>query len=204
MSAVNESIVREYFEQLGFLVSQPCKYITTGRTRRAEEEFDLLVAHPRIAENRLPDRIIWTSSDFKTVGRAVVGVRGWHTERFYAATFEQTPEMLRFAEPVVRGAAAVRLGTESVAAILCLPELPASGELKEKTLTALKQRGIDGVISFKEMLTELLAIVKINRNYEKSDLLQILRILKNYRLLKDPQLELFARKGRRIAVRDDA
>lgn len=202
MSAVNESIAREYFEQLGFLVSQPCKHISTGRSRTTEEEFDLLIAHPRQQENRLPERIVWTTSDFKSVGRAVVGVRGWHTERFYAATFEQTPEILRFAEPAVRKAAAVRLGTESVAAILCLPDLPASGELKEKTLTALKARGIDGVISFRVMLAELLSLVRVNRNYEKSDLLQILRILKTYALVKDPQLELFARRGRKSVVRD--
>jgi hypothetical protein len=35
-----------------------------------------------------------------------------------------------------------------------------------------------------------------NRNYGKSDLLQVIRVLKNYQLFKDPQMELF-RTGRR-------
>jgi hypothetical protein len=196
MSAVNESIAQEYFEQLGFLVSQPCKYAASGRVKHVEEELDLLIVHPRVTEHRLPDQIIWTSSDLKTVGRAVVGVRGWHTERFSAATFAQTPEILRFAERAARSAAALRLGVDSVVAILCLPELPASGELKERTLTALKEHGIDGVLSFRTMLVELLGLVKTNRNYEKSDLLQTLRILKNYGLTKDPQMELFAKRRR--------
>ena len=47
------------------------------------------------------------------------------------------------------------------------------------------------------MLLELLEGVDTNKNYEKSDLLQILRILKNYDLLKAPQLELFALRKRR-------
>jgi hypothetical protein len=41
------------------------------------------------------------------------------------------------------------------------------------------------------MLTELVAKTAVNRNYQKSDLLQLIRILKNYDFLKEPQLELF-------------
>ncbi len=194
MSAVNEWIAREYFEALGYMVSQPCKY-TPARHKKADEELDLLIVHPQVKEHRLPEHIVWSSDDLKHVAQAVVGVRGWHTDRFYAATFEQTPEMLRFADKAARRAAAARLGAEQVAAILCLPELPASGELKEKTLRALKERGIDGVLSFRTMLHELVAKVDANRNYDKSDLLQIVRILKNYGLLRDPQMELFGRRA---------
>ena len=196
MSAVNEAIAREYFETQGYLVSQPCKY-TPARHKKADEELDLLIVHPQIREHQVPDRLVWTSSDLQTVARAVVGVRGWHTDRFYAATFEQTPEMLRFAERAARRAAEVRLGAEPVAAILCLPELPASGELKEKTLRALKERGIDGVLSFRTMLQELVAKVDVTRNYDKSDMLQMLRILKIYGLVRDPQMELFTRRTRK-------
>jgi len=54
----------------------------------------------------------------------------------------------------------------------------------------LRAKGVDGVISFRSILQELIASVHTNRNYQKSDLLQILRLLKNYDLLKEPQLEL--------------
>jgi hypothetical protein len=39
--------------------------------------------------------------------------------------------------------------------------------------------------------------VATNRNYVKSDLLQTLRLLKNYDLLKDPQMELKLRSRKR-------
>ena len=57
-----------------------------------------------------------------------------------------------------------------------------------------------GVISFRSILQELVASVQTNHNYRKSDLLQILRLLKNYELLKEPQLEFgWKRRGRKAA-----
>ena len=53
------------------------------------------------------------------------------------------------------------------------------------------------VISFRGILQELIAGVKTNRNYQKSDLLQVLRLLKNYELLKEPQMELKLRSRRK-------
>jgi hypothetical protein len=196
MSAVNESVVREYFESLGFLVSQPRKYGVPGRSKNPEEEIDLIVWNPRCAENRLPDHMVWGTEELKGVSRAVVGVRGWHTERFSVSTFEQTPEILRFAEPDCARIASNLLGTESIAKILCLPRLPASGELKKQTISVMREKGIDGIISFHTMLLELVRRVETQRNYEKSDLLQVIRLLKNYDLLKSDQLELFVKKHR--------
>lgn len=197
MASVSEWIVREYFEQQGYMVVQPCKYFVTGRPKRMDEEIDLIVDHPLIAEQRRPDTMLWSAKDLKTVPRAVVGVYGWHTERIYPAMLEHIPEIVRFA-----GADAVRLaerrtGRSNFAKILCLPQLPVSEKLRLETLDLLKQKGIDGVLSFRTMLLELLEGVDTNKNYEKSDLLQILRILKNYDLLKAPQLELFALRKRR-------
>jgi hypothetical protein len=196
MSAVNEWVVREYFEQLGFLVTQPRKYVPAGRQKKADEEVDLVVFNPTVVEHKVPEHLIWTTEDLKQVARAVVGVRGWHTERFYASTVEQTPDITRFAEPEPIRFAAKLLNSPDMAKILCLPDLPASGELKQKTIHALKQKGIDGVISFRIMLTDLVAGVGVNRNYEKSDLLQVIRLLKNYDLLKDSQMDFFSRRNR--------
>lgn len=195
MSAVNEWIVREYFEQLGYLTSQPCKYLSSARHKRVEEELDLLIQRPQTATHCAPPHMIWTTEDLSGIARAVVGVRGWHTDRISASTLEHTPGILRFAGQAARKAAAERLGSDQVAAILCMPELPASGELKEKTLRALRDRGIDGVLSFRTMLSELVRMVRVNLNYDKSDLLQVLRILKNYGLIRDPQMDLFARRN---------
>jgi hypothetical protein len=198
VSAVNEWVVREYFESLGYLVSQPRKYVVPGRQKKADEEVDLVVFHPGIAEHRIPEDIVWTTEHLKGISRAVVGIRGWHTERFYVSTFEQTPDILRFAEPESVKFAAKLLGAEEsgLARILCLPKLPASGQLRENTIKVLRDKGVDGLISFRTILLGLVSHVSTNRNYEKSDLLQVIRILKNYDLLSDSQMDLFTKKRR--------
>jgi len=196
MSAVNEWIVREYFESLGFLVGQPRKYAVPGRQKSAEEEIDIVVYNPTVAAHRIPEKMIWETADLASVERAVVGVRGWHTERFYASTFEQTPDILRFAEEASVQFAAGLLGSSSMAKILCLPRLPASGELKDNSIAVLRAKGIDGIVSFHTMLAELISHVDTNRNYEKSDVLQIIRLLKNYDFIKDSQMELFGKRSR--------
>ena len=47
MSAVDESIVREYFEAHGFLVCQRRKYVVQARQKTADEEINLIVLNPR-------------------------------------------------------------------------------------------------------------------------------------------------------------
>jgi hypothetical protein len=197
VTAVNEQLVRHWFEWHGYLVSQPRQYVVPGRQKTADEEIDLIICNPCVKDHRVPERMEWTSADLKTVARAVVGVRGWHTERFYASTFEQAPDILRFVEQDSLRHAAAWLGTGSMARILCLPRLPASAEVKQKTVRVLRERGIHGVVTFRTILAELILSVDVNRNYEKSDVLQIIRLLKNYDFLKDNQLELFARGRRR-------
>jgi putative membrane protein len=44
MSAIDEGIVREYFEQNGFLVRQVRKYQVTARRKSGDEEIDLAFA----------------------------------------------------------------------------------------------------------------------------------------------------------------
>ena len=191
MSAVSETVVREYFEMLGFLVTQPRKYMVPGRPKTPDEEVDLIVSNPRCPGHVIAPEMVWGATEVKGIARAVVGVRGWHSERFYASTFEQTPDILRFAQEESVQFASSIVGPGPIAKILCLPKLPASEDLKAKVVTALRESGIDGVLSFRTVLADLVSWIDSNRNYEKSDLLQTIRMLKNYDLIKDPQLELF-------------
>jgi hypothetical protein len=44
---------------------------------------------------------------------------------------------------------------------------------------------------------DLIAGAEINRNYDKSDLLQIIRVFKNHDFFKSTQMELFRQARRR-------
>ena len=71
MSAVDETIVREYFEAHGFFVSQRRKYMVQAREKTGDEEVDLVVLNPRaVGGEPLADFEI-TSAMLDRVARAV-------------------------------------------------------------------------------------------------------------------------------------
>ncbi len=198
MSSVNEWVVREYLEALGFLVRQPRKYQVVARSKGLHEEVDLLAVNPGAkGAAGFPEAMLWGARELAQVPGAVVAVRGWHSERFTAAMLASSPEVYRFAELDSVRAATVELGLENPAKILCMADLPADPDQRAEALDFLKSRGIDGVILFRPMLLELAERVDVKKTYEKSDLLQILRILKNYGLLRSGQMDLFAPSRRR-------
>ena len=86
--------------------------------------------------------------------------------------------------------------------ILVLPSLPTAEPFRSQSVELLKARGIDAIISFRAMLQDLIEKIEPNQNYSKSDTLQVMRLLKNYDLIKDAQLDLpaarepAARRGR--------
>jgi hypothetical protein len=45
------------------------------------------------------------------------------------------------------------------------------------------------------MLLDLLEKIEVNQNYTKSDTLQVMRLMKNYDLLKDTQLDMFPERA---------
>jgi hypothetical protein len=192
MSSVNEQLVREFFELLGYLVAQPAKH--TGKMLSPEDEIDFIVYNPHVPEHILPPEIFWETRDLKNVRQAVVKIIGTHTTRFYPANLEHIQELTRFAKQSTIRWAASRLNVEKIATILCVSQLPASSALRKKTLDMLKPCGIDGVISFRTILISLINTIDLNKNYEKSDVLQVIRLIKNYDLIKPLDMQLFSRK----------
>ncbi len=190
MAAVSETIVREYFELHGFLVRQDRKFIARGK--QEDDGIDFFVMNPQPRERELPVPFVLSSEDLPAIERALVVVRGWHTESFSSAVLENSPEMFRFVEPAVFRQVSLEFSPDSTPLkILIVPTLPATTEAREQSIQFLKSKGVDAVIPFRTLLADLIAHVEVNRNYDKSDLLQIIRVLKNYELLKEPQLELF-------------
>ena len=197
MAAVSETIVREYFELHEFLVRQHRKYI--AQTKREEDDIDFFVLNPHPQKREAGVPFVLSSADLKFIERAVVVVKGWHTETFSPAVLAHAPEIFRFVEPKVFQQAARAFGADGAPTkILVVPALPQGEEARKQSIELLRSKGIDAVIPFHVMLSDLIAHIEVNRNYQKSDLLQMIRILKNYDFFKEPQLELFKgkRKGR--------
>ena len=96
MSAIDEGIVREYFEQNGFLVRQARKYQVSSRRKMADEEIDLVVYNPAWKRSdRKPDFFLF-SNELPFVQKAVVSVKGWHTGVFTPQMLKSSPEIFGF------------------------------------------------------------------------------------------------------------
>jgi hypothetical protein len=196
VSSVSETIVREYFELHEFLVRQHRKYI--AQTKREDDDIDFFVLNPHPRKPQAPPPFVLSSADLAQIERAIVVVKGWHTETFSPAVLMNAPEIFRFVEPATFKQAAQAFGAEGAPLkILVVPALPTGTEARDQSIALLQAKGIDAVIPFRTMLAELIDKTQTNRNYQKSDLLQVVRILKNYEFFKEPQMELFkSRKTR--------
>jgi hypothetical protein len=201
MSAIDEGIVREYFEQNGFLVRQARKYQVSARKKTGDEEIDLVVYNPAWRRgSRRPDFFLF-SSELAMVHKAIVAVKGWHTGVFTPATLKSSPEIFRFLEENVLKEVTRFFPEEPpedagvLTKILVLPSLPTAEPFRSQSVELLKAHGIDAIISFRSMLLDILDKIEINQNYSKSDTLQVMRILKNYDLLKEAQLDLLSERA---------
>ncbi|HZL46286.1 MAG TPA: hypothetical protein VFC28_08670 [Opitutaceae bacterium] len=198
MSAIDEGIVREYFEQNGFLVRQARKYQVQTRRKTSDEEVDLLVYNPAFERGGRKPEFFLFSTELRLVDRAIVVVKGWHTTgHFTPATLKSSPEIFTFLQENVIKEASRFFPVDpdepgnhpDITKILVLPGLPTAEPFRSQSVQMLKERGVDAIISFRTMLLDIIDRTEINRNYRKSDTLQLLRILKTYDLLKEPQLD---------------
>jgi hypothetical protein len=195
MAAVSEIIVREYFELHGFFVRQQRKYVAPNA--REDDEIDFFVINPHFQpQANLP--FVLGPADLVGMSRALVVVKGWHTETFSPSTLANSPEIFRFLEPDSLQQAAKSFGGDGpLTKLLVVPALPTQEEARKQSIELLLAKGIDAVLPFHTILAELIDQIEVNRNYQKSDLLQVIRILKNYDFLKEKQLELFKSKRKR-------
>jgi len=203
MAGFDENIVREYFELNGFFVRQLRKYLVQSRKKRVDEEIDLVVYNPSAYSSGVTAGFQLFSTDMSKIGRAIVVVKAWHTSRFTPAMLKSSSRVFDFLKKDVLNKAEAYFSfsesaedTEAVdprefTKILVLPGLPTSDPHRSESIQLLKDQGIDSIITFSTILENLLRNVEVNHSYQKSDLLQLMRIMKIYDMVKEPQMNLF-------------
>ena len=200
MSGFDENIVREYFELNGFFVRQLRKYQVQSRKKRFDEEIDMLIYNPKADKNIKPSGFQLFSNDIVHIQRAIVVVKAWHSSRFTPAILRSGTKVFDFLKKDVLSKVDdyfdlndMELGNSDAVfkKILIIPSLPSGEPHRSESITLLKEQGIDGIISFATILESLIKNIEINHSYQKSDLLQLIRILKIYDMIKEPQMTFF-------------
>lgn len=191
MSSVNDQIVREFFELQGFLVRQIRKHVSPMPDE--VEESDFWIWHPGRATGISGGKTSSSEPEIRSVASAFVFVKPWHTETFTTGVIENDQDLTKRLSSTLE---ATDSETQSWLQhqpqnILVVSNLPRSKVAREKSMALIKEKGFDVVLTFDRILSRLLEQVERNRNYQRSDLLQTLRLLKNYGLVRPMQLELF-------------
>jgi hypothetical protein len=199
MAGFDENIVREYFELNGFLVRQLRKYRVQARKKRSDEEIDLVVMNPDPEETDRSPGFQLFSNDVKRIRRAVVVVKGWHTAKFTPTMLKSSTRIFNFLKKDVLDQVGSYFRHEeglleeigSLQKILVLPGLPSQELQRQESIELLRSQGVDAILTFRTILENIFRTLEPNQNYSKSDLLQLMRILKIYDMVKDPQMDLF-------------
>lgn len=204
MSGFSEHIVREYFEVNGFSVRPLRKYAVQNRKRNAEDSIDLVVDNQSVEAGEAISNFQLFSGDVLRLERAVVSLVSWHSSRFTPSILQSSRKVFEFLKKDVLNKmhqflnmdadgidGAVAKNSQSFTKLLILPGLPTSEPQRSESIAMLKEHGVDGIIAYSTILENLLRYVEVNHSYQNSQLLQMLRILKLYDMLKTPQMSLF-------------
>jgi hypothetical protein len=187
MSDINELLVREFFEISGFVVKANRKFIPKGK--ESKRGVDFFIINLNTGQQEAAEFVL-DGGSAKSVQSAIIRIEPWHTDKFYPSVIQKDEGLLDFLSAENLKEAQKVLRTADFAKILVISNLPADKTMREKSEKLLKTKGIDHLITFPGMLSWIIKNVKSNKNYY-SDTLELLRILKQYKFFRKPQLELF-------------
>ncbi|HNR35914.1 MAG TPA: hypothetical protein PKO36_12090 [Candidatus Hydrogenedentes bacterium] len=189
MSDISVQLVRDFFEVNAFHVMTYWQHDTT-RARGLEPGLQLFVENTApLQESARTGDFILRMGDVSSLPRAVVEVRAWHADRFYASVIEANPVLFEVAQEASLERARQIFGCVDVPSILVISELPASFEPRQRAIALLQQGGLSHVIEFATILQELVERINAYVSYSPSHTLQTLRLLKRYGLIRRQQME---------------
>lgn len=183
MTSIDAQITREFFELNGFRV-----HTSWAPHQRSDGAVQIYVELPQAVEETDLDAVL-TAESVRGIRRALVEVRPWHTDRLYVSVVENNPVLTQFALPENTAHARDFFDNAPFTTILVTSELPTNPEQRVRSIRAIESTCVDHVLEFPVMLRHLIGAVNVNSAYAASATLQLLQLLKRYRLIQHQQME---------------
>ncbi len=188
MGDVSHQLVRDFFELSRFRVWPNWHQPPAGR-QAGDYGPQLFIENLDAAADASGGGFVLYPLDLPNVARAVVEVRPWHGDRFYPSTVENTPGLTQIFQPETLGSARDFFAGQDFLCLLVISELPITTRPRARSIQLLREAGITHVMEFPSIIQELLTRVNPNLPYTGSPVLQLLRIMKHYRFIRNQQLE---------------
>jgi hypothetical protein len=195
MAETNMRVVREFLEANNFTVITNRKFQIQKAEPPGRYSIDLLGRNMdcREPDTELPMRL--QADQIRNIPNLIVDVKGWHSHRFSPTTVSSMRELYYFVSPEALEFARSAFGDAPFKSVLVISEAPVAESARSQMEEVLKKNGIDHFLEFPTILSYLIAHVEVSVNYTGSDILQLLRFLKRYGLVRGLQFELpFKRK----------
>jgi len=166
MADINENIVKLYFELEGYFVHQNLKYWVRKKTGAGESDIDLA---------------IYRSSP---LDRAIIEVKGWHTETFSRSYFlpDFNWRLFNFMRPEATKEATRFFKSNKFRKILVVTRL--SPNSRDEIIKACHKKGLE-ILEFDTILKKIIEKTEENIDYKHSEFQQAIRLMKVYGYLKE-------------------
>lgn len=186
----NTRVVREFLEASNFTVITNRKFQIQKAEPTGRYSIDLLGRNLSCtaAENELPMRL--QADHMRHIPNVIVDVKGWHSHKFSPSIVGSMRELYHFVSPPAIEFARSVFGDAPFKSILVISEAPAAEPARAEMEAILRENGIDHVLEFPTILSYLISHVEVSVNYVESEILQLLRLLKRYGLVRGLQLDL--------------
>lgn len=109
--------------------------------------------------------------------------------KFTPSVLQKNPEIFQFIRDSNKATVKNVFNGEPFLKILVIPALPASEDLKGKSIVMMKEKGVDNIISFPSILSGLIGKIE-SRHVYLSSVNEVLRILKFYRFFAKEEQNL--------------
>jgi len=199
--SIEIDLVEAYFESNGFLVRQAGEsHLETGK-KKVTPLPTLAVFNPKRSDNGQDLSFRMFTGDLVNIRSALVSLLGWSNSSFANDCMTSDARLAKFfksealPEKLKMGFKPSPLLSESgMGEFLCLlvvPHFPRN-EQKAKLLTDhLKVAGVDGILTLRSIFENLLRQSSPAETFLNQEIFHILKLLKAYDLVKEPQLDMF-------------
>ena len=199
--SIEREVVEAYFESNGFLVRQAGDSISSGGKKKLSGLPTLAIFNPMTSANAddLSFRIF--TGDLSSVRSALVSFIGWESSSFSFDCLDSDARLIKFfkAESILErlpigfqpSESLIESGMGNFLRLLVVPSFPRN-EAKAKVLSeSLKSVGVDGFLTLRSVIENLLRQTMPASTFLNQDVFHLLRLLKAYDLVKEPQLDMF-------------
>ena len=198
---VEHDLMEAYFESNGFLVRQAGKPDAISVKKNQQVLMTLAIFNPSIPSNLPTAGFRLYTSDLVKIRAGLVSLIGWGNSDFTNGMLNNDSSLLKFFKKEAKGnrlEASFNPGPElaesgmgSFLRLLVVPALPRNEAKIGEVFGILKEAGVDGILTLRAMLENLLRQSEPTKIYTGKPFFQVLKLMKAYELAKEPQLEMF-------------